>query len=86
MDRDYLIWYLSLPAGAEQIEEKTMHTTQPKLALYRIEEIEVLVPPIAEQRSFAAFVQQSDKSKFELEKALSELTATYKRIIAENLG
>ena len=63
VDRDYLIWYLSLPAGAEQIEEKTMHTTQPKLALYRIEEIEVLVPPIAEQRSFAAFVQQSDKSK-----------------------
>ena len=46
VDRDYLIWYLSLPAGAEQIEEKTMHTTQPKLALYRIEEIEVLVPPI----------------------------------------
>lgn len=86
VDRDYLIWYLSLPAGAEQIEEKTMHTTQPKLALYRIEEIEVLVPPIAEQRSFAAFVQQSDKSKFELEKSLSELTATYKRIIAENLG
>ena len=86
VDRDYLIWYLSLPAGAEQIEEKTMHTTQPKLALYRIEEIEVLVPPIDEQRSFAAFVRQSDKSKFELEQALSELTATYKRIIAENLG
>lgn len=86
VDKDYLIWYLSLPAGAKQIEEKTMHTTQPKLALYRIEEIEVLVPSIDEQRSFAAFVQQSDKSKFELEKALSELTATYKRIIAENLG
>lgn len=64
VDRDYLIWYLSLPAGAEQIEEKTMHTTQPKLALYRIEEIEVLVPPIEEQRSFAAFIRQSDKSKF----------------------
>ena len=64
VDRDYLIWYLSLPAGAEQIEEKTMHTTQPKLALYRIEEIEVLVPQIDEQRSFAAFVRQSDKSKF----------------------
>ena len=86
VDRDYLIWYLSLPAGAEQIEEKTMHTTQPKLALYRIEEIEVLVPPIEEQRSFAAFIRQSDKSKFELEQTLSELTATYKRIISENLG
>lgn len=64
MDRDYLIWYLSLPAGAEQIEEKTMRTTQPKLALYRIEEIEVLVPKIDEQRRFAEFVRQSDKSKF----------------------
>ena len=38
------------------------------------------------QEQFAAFVRQSDKSKFELEQALSELTATYKRIIAENLG
>ena len=63
VDRDYLIWYLSLPAGAKQIEDKTMHTTQPKLALYRIEEIEVLIPQIDEQRNFAAFVRQSDKSK-----------------------
>lgn len=38
------------------------------------------------QMSFVAFAQQSDKSKFELEQALSELTATYKRIISDNLG
>ena len=44
------------------------------------------IPTLEQQREFVAFVQQSDKSKFELEKALSELTATYKRIIAENLG
>ncbi|MCC8049306.1 MAG: restriction endonuclease subunit S [Clostridiales bacterium] len=42
--------------------------------------------PIDVQREFVSFVRQSDKSKFELEQALSELTATYKRIIAENLG
>lgn len=42
--------------------------------------------PIDVQREFVTFVQQSDKSKFELEQALAELTATYKRIIAENLG
>ena len=44
------------------------------------------VPTLEQQECFLAFVRQSDKSKFELEKALSELTATYKRIIAENLG
>ena len=46
----------------------------------------VPIPPMALQEQYAAFVQQSDKSKFEIEQALAELTATYKRIIAENLG
>ena len=46
----------------------------------------IAYPEQAVQQQFAAFVRQSDKSKFELEQALSELTATYKRIIAENLG
>lgn len=44
------------------------------------------LPAIEKQAKFVRFFEQSDKSKFELEKALSELTATYKRIIAENLG
>ena len=50
--------------------------------------LQYLIPdaPIEIQEQFAAFVRQSDKSKFELEQALSELTATYKRIITENLG
>lgn len=46
----------------------------------------VPVPPIELQKQYAAFIEQSDKSKFEMEQALSELTATYKRIITENLG
>lgn len=41
---------------------------------------------LPEQMKFVRFARQSDKSKFELEQALTELTATYKRIIAENLG
>jgi type I restriction enzyme S subunit len=31
-------------------------------------------------------VEQSNKSKSELEQTLAELIATYKRIISENLG
>jgi type I restriction enzyme, S subunit len=48
--------------------------------------IEIMVPPFVLQEQFAAFVRQSDKSKIELEQALAELTATYKKIISENLG
>jgi type I restriction enzyme S subunit len=58
------------------------------LAINKNELHELLMPnaSLPEQMSFVAFAQQSDKSKFELEQALSELTTTYKRIIAENLG
>ena len=38
------------------------------------------------QKAFISFTQQSDKSKFELNRALDELTATYKQIIKDNLG
>ena len=44
------------------------------------------MPPLELQNRYSELFQQLDKSKFELEQALSELTLTYKRILAENLG
>lgn len=61
-------------------------TTRLKLTQAKMKTLPMILPSLELQREFAAFVRQSDKSKFELEKALSELTATYKRIISENLG
>lgn len=61
-------------------------TAQPKLNQEKLNSILIPCVPGELEEQFAAFVQQSDKSKFELEQALSELNATYKRIIAENLG
>ena len=61
-------------------------TTRLKLTQAKMKTIPMILPSLDRQKEFAAFVRQSDKSKFELEKALSELTATYKRILAENLG
>ena len=56
------------------------------ISMEKLKMLEIIVPNINQQKEYIHFVEQSDKSKFELEKALSELTATYKRIIAENLG
>ena len=61
-------------------------TAQPKLNQEKLNSIPIPIVPDDLQEEFAAFVRQSDKSKFELKQALSDLTATYKRIIAENLG
>jgi len=59
---------------------------QANLNLSMIKNYPIMDVPHFLQEQFAAFVRQSDKSKFELEQALAELTATYKRIISENLG
>ena len=82
IDEQYLyLWFqlldldsISLVSAIPQISAKTMGAQV------------IMLPPLDLQEQFAAFVRQNDKSKFELEQALSELTATYKRIIAENLG
>ena len=81
----YMAW--KMQALRNQIEEnaKTTNGTY-KINQSVIANVELVVPPLPVQDEFVAFVQQSDKSKFELEQALSELTATYKRIISEQLG
>jgi len=66
-------------ASSQGIAQKNMSTEW-------LKDYPVIVPPENLQEEYVAFVHQSDKSKFELEQALAELTAIYKRIIAENLG
>ena len=68
------------------MSEYVTGTTRLKLTQAKMKTLPMILPPMDQQKQFAAFVRQSDKSKFELEQALAELTATYKRIIAENLG
>ena len=68
------------------ISTQVSGTKMPRVTMSVFWNFEVMLPPLELQEQFAVFVRQSDKSKFELEQALSELTATYKRIIAENLG
>lgn len=47
--------------------------------------LSIPIPPIELQKTFATFVTQVDKSKSELQRALTELTALYKRILQDNL-
>ena len=51
-----------------------------------IDELMIPIPELNVQKQFIDFLEQSDKSKFELNRALDELTATYKQIIKDNLG
>ena len=71
--------------GTSLYENKTTGIHNLKLMDY-LSETKMPLPPIDSQNQFVDFVEQSDKSKFELNRALDELTATYKQIIKDNLG
>lgn len=85
-NKSYLAYVLRSQWFLSYIIPLSGRTNMPKANREQINGFTWSLPPLDLQEQFATLVQQSDKSKFELEKALSELTATYKRIIAENLG
>ena len=49
-DQMYLLRFLSSEDAQQQMAESTISTTQPKLALFRIEDISIPIPPLTEQQ------------------------------------
>ena len=86
IDEIFFTYGLGMPTVWRQVEGGLGATTVAHFLISKAEKLLQPLPPIELQEEFAAFVRQSDKSKFELEQTLSELTATYKSIISENLG
>ena len=86
INEDFFSYGLTMPTVWGQISEGLGSTTVAHFLISKACKVKQPLPPIDLQEKFAAFVRQSDKSKFELEQALSELTTTYKRIISEQLG
>ena len=56
----YLMYFLRSPLGQAQIVAKTGGAAQPKLALYRIEEIEFPLLPLEQQRHIASILGAYD--------------------------
>lgn len=83
---EYIAAYLETDEYREIIMQLACGSNINNLKTEHIDELQIPAPPAEVQEAFVSFLRQSDKSKFELEQALSELTATYKRIITENLG
>ena len=60
--------------------------TRQAITKQQLETLEVILPPIESQEQFAAFVEQTDKSKFEIQKSLEKLETLKKALMQKYFG
>lgn len=57
IEQKYLLWLLESEFAQTQMKDSTISTTQPKLALFRIENIKIPLPPYGEQQRIVARIE-----------------------------
>ena len=70
----------------DAVLSKVRGGTQKFISLGDIRKLEVLVPPIELQNQFVAFVEQTDKSKLEIQKSLEKLETLKKALMQKYFG
>ena len=70
----------------EYLREHSIGTNTRYLTLKILDEIDFLVPDIAQQQEWTNFIQQTDKSKLAAKKALDDLTSAQKALMRQCLG
>ena len=80
IDPQFLSWYLKSSIGKHEIQRNTVGSTQPKLPLYGIKNIEVNYPPLPEQRAIAHILGSLD-DKIELNRRTNETLEAMARAI-----
>jgi len=83
LSRDFLTAYLGGQSGQTQIGSLTAKTTQPKLALARIAQIQVSLPGLAEQQQIAGILKACDAKIAALERESALLDELFRALLEE---
>ena len=86
IDSEYLHGAILSVDVQKQIEERVKGIAQKTLNLSEIRKIKLPLPRIDEQKQFAAFVEQVDKSKFEIQQSLEKLEILKKSLMQQYFG
>ena len=82
----YLYWYTRLDEYWNWVKLNQSGAAQPGINAKKYGSLQVPVPPMELQEQFAAFVKQTDKSKFEIQKSLDELEILKKSLMQQYFG
>ncbi len=82
----YLCAFTNYPHGKRQIEAGTGGAAQQHFNVGKYKEMDLIYPPKDEQDRFVSFVEQIDKSKFAVQKALDETQTLFDSLMQEYFG
>lgn len=82
----FLAMFTNMPHGMNQIREKTGGAAQQHFNVGGYKELTVILPPIELQNQFAAFVEQTEKTKTTINKSLEKLETLKKALMQEYFG
>ena len=86
LERTYLAFMLRSDEFVNMINEKVAGAKMPRVSMSDFREFDVPVPPMELQKRFAAFVEQTDKSKLEIQQSLDKLELLKKSLMQEYFG
>ncbi len=80
---DFLYYYFSSQLGKDEVDKRTVGSTQPKLPIYNIKDISIILPPLPEQTVISSVLNSLD-DKIDLlhrqNKTLEQLAETMFRL------
>lgn len=82
----YVAYFMESPAGKEQFESKNQSAVKAGLNFNSINSLRLMVPPLEEQNAFVNFVEQVDKSKVAIQKALDEAQLLFDSLMQKYFG
>ena len=82
----FLAAYTNMPHGMTQIREKTGGAAQQHFNVGGYKAMRLIMPPMELQEQFADFVEQTDKSKVEIQKSLEKLETLKKALMQKYFG
>lgn len=82
----YLQYLFTMPGFRKQIDGMQAGSTVAYLSIAMLKKLRVMVPPIETQNCFALFVEQLDKSKVVVQKALDEAQLLFDSLMQKYFG
>ena len=86
VDSIFLAAFTNMPHGMNQIRAKTGGAAQQHFNVGGYKAMSLIMPPMELQKQFAAFVEQTDKSKLEIQKSLEKLETLKKALMQKYFG